>query len=124
MTVSRDNSKAVYQGIKDAGIRSISALPETWLVYLLQLASNDPEMTLIVHGYQWYWGYEYPDQQIPEYESRMVQEGEEVALHTVAEDHAVRRHVRRGLCRGSPWRRGCDHLMVDCRDHEDRGYAS
>lgn len=47
MTVSRDNSKAVYQGIKDAEIRSISALPETWLVYLLQLASNDPEMTLI-----------------------------------------------------------------------------
>lgn len=47
MTVSRDNSKAVYQGIKDAGIRSISALPETWLVYLLQLADNDPEMKLI-----------------------------------------------------------------------------
>ena len=47
MTVSRDNSKAVYQGIKDTGIRSLSALPETWLVYLLQLASNDPEMTLI-----------------------------------------------------------------------------
>ncbi len=47
MTVSRENSKAVYQGIKDAGVRSISALPETWLVYLLQLASNDPEMHLI-----------------------------------------------------------------------------
>jgi len=47
MIVSRDNSKAVYQGIKDAGIRSLSALPETWLVYLLQLAENDPEMTLI-----------------------------------------------------------------------------
>lgn len=46
MTVSRDNSKAVYQGIKDAGVRSISALPETWLVYLLQLASGDPEMHL------------------------------------------------------------------------------
>jgi sulfopyruvate decarboxylase subunit alpha len=47
MTVSRDNSKAVYQGIKDTGVRSLSALPETWLVYLLQLASNDPEMRLI-----------------------------------------------------------------------------
>ena len=31
MTVSLDNSKAVYKGIKDAGIRFISALPETWL---------------------------------------------------------------------------------------------
>jgi sulfopyruvate decarboxylase subunit alpha len=47
MTVSRDNSKAVYQGIKEAGIRNITALPETWLVYLLQMASDDPEMTLI-----------------------------------------------------------------------------
>jgi sulfopyruvate decarboxylase subunit alpha len=47
MTVSRDNSKAVYQGIKDAGIRFITALPETWLVYLLQMADEDPDMCLI-----------------------------------------------------------------------------
>lgn len=47
MTVSRDNSKAVYQGIKDAGIRFITALPETWLVYLLQMADEDPDMRLI-----------------------------------------------------------------------------
>ena len=46
-TVSRDNSKAIYQGIKAAGIRFLTALPETWLVYLLQLADDDPEMTLI-----------------------------------------------------------------------------
>lgn len=47
MTVSLNNSKAVYQGIKDAGILSISALPETWLVYLLQMADDDPHMSLI-----------------------------------------------------------------------------
>ncbi len=47
MTVSRDNSKAVYQGIKSAGIRFLTALPETWLVYLLQLAEDDPEMALV-----------------------------------------------------------------------------
>jgi len=47
MTVSRDNSLAVYKGIKAAGIRYISALPETWLVYLLQLAEDDPEVTLV-----------------------------------------------------------------------------
>jgi len=47
MTVSRENSLAAYKGIKQAGIRFISALPETWLVYLLQLAEDDPEMTLI-----------------------------------------------------------------------------
>ncbi|HEX9886912.1 MAG TPA: thiamine pyrophosphate-binding protein [Longimicrobiales bacterium] len=47
MTVSYDNSKAVYEGIKAAGIRSISALPETWLGLLLQRAEDDPDMTLI-----------------------------------------------------------------------------
>jgi sulfopyruvate decarboxylase subunit alpha len=47
MTVSRDNSKAVYQGIKDAGITFMTALPETWLVYLLQMADEDPDMSLI-----------------------------------------------------------------------------
>ena len=34
MTVSRDNSLATYQGIKDAGIRFITALPETWAVVI------------------------------------------------------------------------------------------
>ena len=47
MTVSLDNSKAVYQGIKDAGIHFITALPETWLVYLLQMAEEDPDMQLL-----------------------------------------------------------------------------
>src|SRR5439155_16291146 len=47
MTVSLDNSKAVYQGIKAAGIRFLTALPETWLVYLLQMADEDPDMCLI-----------------------------------------------------------------------------
>ncbi len=47
MTVSRDNSKQIYEGIKRAGIHYLSALPETWLVYLLQLAEDDPEVTLV-----------------------------------------------------------------------------
>jgi hypothetical protein len=47
MTVSRDNSLAIYQGIKDAGIKFLTALPETWLVYLLQMADDDPHMNLI-----------------------------------------------------------------------------
>ena len=41
------HTKAVYQGIRAAGIRFLTALPETWLVYLLQLAEDDPEMTLV-----------------------------------------------------------------------------
>ncbi len=47
MTVSYENSKMIYQGIRDAGIRSLSALPETWLLHLLQRAEDDPEMELI-----------------------------------------------------------------------------
>lgn len=47
MTVSRDNSKAIYRGIVDSGVRSLSALPETWLLYLLQMADDDPEMNLV-----------------------------------------------------------------------------
>lgn len=47
MTVSRENSRLIYDGIKAADIRFISALPETWLVYLLQLAEDDPEMCMV-----------------------------------------------------------------------------
>ena len=47
MTVSYENSKAVFRGIRDAGVRSISALPETWLGLLLQEAERDPDVTLI-----------------------------------------------------------------------------
>ena len=47
MPVSYENSKVIYQGIKDAGIRSFSALPETWLGLLLQRAEDDSEVTLI-----------------------------------------------------------------------------
>lgn len=47
MTVSNENSKAIFDGIKAAGIRSLSALPETWLGLLLQRAEDDPEVSLI-----------------------------------------------------------------------------
>ena len=47
MTVSYDNSKAVFEGIKGAGIKTISALPETWLGLLLQRAEDDPDIQLI-----------------------------------------------------------------------------
>jgi sulfopyruvate decarboxylase subunit alpha len=47
MTVSYDNSKAVFEGIKAAGIRSVSALPETWLGLLLQRCEDDPDIDLI-----------------------------------------------------------------------------
>jgi cytochrome c oxidase subunit II len=35
-----------------------------------------PDLTVKVTGYQWYWGYEYPDQKIPEIVSNLLPEEE------------------------------------------------
>jgi len=47
MPVSYEHSKVIYEGIRAAGVRSLSALPETWLGLLLQRAEDDPEMALV-----------------------------------------------------------------------------
>ena len=76
MTVSLTNSKAVYQGIKDAGIFSLSALPETWLVYLLQMADDDPQMSLVeVAKEEEAIGTEEDDDEEPEEEDEAVETG-------------------------------------------------
>jgi sulfopyruvate decarboxylase subunit alpha len=45
--VSVTNSQVVYDALKDCGIRLVSALPETWLVHLIRMAEEDPDMTLV-----------------------------------------------------------------------------
>jgi len=45
--VSTAHSRVVYDALKSAGVRLMSALPETWLVHLIRLAEDDPEMTLV-----------------------------------------------------------------------------
>ena len=45
--VSTANSRLVYDALKACGIRLISALPETWLVHLIRMAEEDPEMILV-----------------------------------------------------------------------------
>jgi len=45
--VSEANSKIVYEALKAADVRLCSALPETWLVHLIRMADDDPEMTLV-----------------------------------------------------------------------------
>jgi len=47
MPVSASSSDLIYTSLKDAGVRLISALPETWLVHLIRLAEDDPDMTLV-----------------------------------------------------------------------------
>jgi sulfopyruvate decarboxylase subunit alpha len=45
--VSEANSKVVYEALKASDIRLLSALPETWLVHLIQMAEEDPDMVLV-----------------------------------------------------------------------------
>ncbi len=47
MPVSQANSNLIYQALKQCGIGLLSALPETWLVHLIRLAEEDPQMTLV-----------------------------------------------------------------------------
>ena len=45
--VSTSSSRAIYDALKVSGVRLMSALPETWLVHLIRMAEEDPEMTLV-----------------------------------------------------------------------------
>jgi sulfopyruvate decarboxylase subunit alpha len=45
--VSAVHSRLVYDALKSCGIGLLSALPETWLVHLIRMAEDDPEMILV-----------------------------------------------------------------------------
>ena len=47
MPVSTSSSRLIYDALKDCGVGVISALPETWLVHLIRMAEDDPDMTLV-----------------------------------------------------------------------------
>lgn len=47
MPVSVANSAVVYRALKSCGVRLCSALPETWLVHLIRMAEDDPDMQLV-----------------------------------------------------------------------------
>jgi sulfopyruvate decarboxylase subunit alpha len=47
MPVSTSNSRLIFDALKANDIRLISALPETWLVHLVRLADEDPDVTLV-----------------------------------------------------------------------------
>ena len=47
MPVSQTNSRVVYDALKKCDIGLVSALPETWLVHLIRMAEEDPEMILV-----------------------------------------------------------------------------
>ena len=47
MPVSIENSRIVYDALKGCGVRIFSALPETWLVHLIRMADEDPDVVLV-----------------------------------------------------------------------------
>src|SRR6185437_14855755 len=47
MPVSVANSQLIYDALKACDVKIISALPETWLVHLIRMADDDPEVTLV-----------------------------------------------------------------------------
>jgi sulfopyruvate decarboxylase subunit alpha len=47
MPVSASNSQVVFDALKASGVRLMSALPETWLVHLIRLADDDPDVILV-----------------------------------------------------------------------------
>src|ERR1700746_764468 len=47
MPVSLASSKVIYEGLKECDVRLVSALPETWLVHLIRMTDEDPEMILV-----------------------------------------------------------------------------
>jgi sulfopyruvate decarboxylase subunit alpha len=47
MPVSLENSRLIYESLKECDIRLMSALPETWLVHLIRLADEDPKTILV-----------------------------------------------------------------------------
>lgn len=53
----------------------VIAIPSFKMLYYLDRV-EEPDMTLKVTGYQWYWGYEYPDHGGISFESYMIPEEE------------------------------------------------
>jgi sulfopyruvate decarboxylase subunit alpha len=45
--VSQANSRVIYEALRKCGVGLVSALPETWLVHLIRMAEDDPEMILV-----------------------------------------------------------------------------
>jgi sulfopyruvate decarboxylase subunit alpha len=47
MPVSLTSSKLIFETLKECDIRLVSALPETWLVHLIRMTDEDPDMVLV-----------------------------------------------------------------------------
>lgn len=53
----------------------VIVIPSMKMLYFVD-RTHEPDMTLKVVGYQWYWGYSYPDHGIEEFSANMVPEAD------------------------------------------------
>lgn len=53
----------------------VIVIPSMKMLYFVD-RTHEPDMTLKVVGYQWYWGYSYPDHGIEEFTANMVPEAD------------------------------------------------
>jgi cytochrome c oxidase subunit 2 len=56
--------------------------------------TEKPDLTLKVTGYQWYWGYSYPDQEIEEYSLYMIPDAADDKKNEFAELRAMPTYQR------------------------------
>jgi sulfopyruvate decarboxylase subunit alpha len=47
LPVSVKNSQLIFDALKECDVRMMSALPETWLVHLIRMGQEDPDVTLV-----------------------------------------------------------------------------
>ena len=47
MPVSVTHSKLIYEALKACDVKILSALPETWLVHVIRMAEEDPDVKLV-----------------------------------------------------------------------------
>lgn len=70
-TVTHNTKLEVIWTAIPAIILIVIAIPSLKLLYYMD-RTEDADMTLKVIGYQWYWGYEYPDNDNVSFESYMI----------------------------------------------------
>lgn len=96
--------------ITPAIVLVLIAFPSFRLLYLMDEV-NDPSMSIIAEGHQWYWSYQYPDfidanQEFIEFDSYIIPETdlEEGGLRMLEVDNRVvvpeKTHVRLGVTSG------------------------
>jgi cytochrome c oxidase subunit 2 len=71
----------------------VIAVPSFKLMYYMD-RTEKPDLTLKVTGYQWYWGYSYPDQEIEEYSLYMIPDAADDKKNEFAELRAMPTYQR------------------------------